>query len=537
MKGFSDLLKAYTTYSDLFGFGYKKEKLIQLIKDAPAKMCLCAISQLLAFPDQADATIVRKGFVEYLKLMMKGKPYDGLIDFEKKLEDRVLYTPQGLMASAKWLLAYGNFTQEEKAEPESVVFGVIYMCLIVSEYLGQIPKDDLPYDMIRNANFNAQADIGAEIVRTLYVFTELAAEKSLYENDFLDINKDFENFFGYSIVQYVSVVFALYAYFGNDKRMINTNCFVEIFDIFKNTALNDIAYKILPEMMVTPEEAKRNALQCIDSDWDYKMFWEKPFLTVDGKTAVPIAYRTLFANSFTALKIKIEKCYSGKMGDRFRRFFGQVFEKYVFKLLERSVNGKDALTLKGEFNYAGKKSPDALLLFGKRKLFAIEAKGKYMRKPSVFHSDSGSILSEIERLIVEPIYQLNDRLDELISSPKKQIDLTAVKSIYLFSVSVSGIPTNPHIQREINIALKEKITLSQIKGLYWLGIEEFEMLCAVVEHPPKGRSVFKILDRISNNGHSFHNYILISYKVKKPKLLADLHEEMFNKIKLASFPK
>ncbi|MDF2501118.1 MAG: hypothetical protein K0Q77_1832 [Anaerosporomusa subterranea] len=494
-------------------------------------MSLCIISQLLAFPDQIDTPQMRQGFIEYMNHMIKGKSYEGLLNIEAKLKDRALYSPQGLMATTKWLLAYGDFEKEETTPPEHAVFGVLYLCLIVSGFLGRVTKEDLPYDMVRNANFNSREDIGADFVRALYICTEVAKDRALYlEHDFVDFNTAFEKYYGYSIEQYTSVIFGLYAYFSNDSRSINANCFVKVIDIFSNTLINDIANKIIEEMMVTPEEARHVALDSLNDDWDFLLFWQKPFLTIDGEAAIPFAYRTLFSNFLIALKIKIEKCLTGKEKSRFHKFFGKVFEEYVSKVLERSVIDNQSLRMIDEFPYTGKKSPDAMLLFGKRKLFAFEAKGKYMRTPSVFKPETGPVLAEIERLIIEPLYQLHDRLIELIENPRPHLDFKKIGYIYLFSVSVSGISTNPPIQRAIAQRLTEKFSLPAIKGYYWLSIEEFEMLCSLIEHPPKGRSVFNVLDQITDSGHSFHNYMAFTYKVKRPRLLEEKHEEMFGKI-------
>lgn len=493
MAQFSDLTKTFVTYQDFWGIEYKEEDLVSFIKLIPAQMCLCVISQLTAFPDMGDTPALRKGFLQFLKDRAIERGNGRLIEhFEGQLKDRVLYSTQGLLASAKWILAYGDFEKEERSDPQFAIISVIYICMIVSDWIGIVPKEELPYDLVRNAQFNHREDWAAELIRTIYICTEIARDKSLYnDEDFVDFNTDFEIHYGFSIWQYASVIFGLYAYFANDNRTINANCFTTLKDLFTKTYLNEIANKITAEMMLHLDDAKSWALASLHEDWDFTLFWQKPFLTIDGQTAIPLFYRTIYSNFFISLKIKIERCYTGQAKKKFQTFWGKPFEQYLAQLLDASIHGKSAGSLIKEFEYTGKKSPDALVRFGKRRLLAFEAKAMYMRKDSIFYSKIEPIQEEINRLVIDPLCQLHERLAEL-TPPNEWVDLKLIKDAYLFVVSMSGIPTNPPLEREILVRLKPDLTLPIVRGYYYLSIEDLELLCFLIENPPKGRSIFNL---------------------------------------------
>lgn len=531
MVQFRDLAKTFLTYSDVFGVRYSEQELIALVQEAPAKMCLCVISQLTAFPDFGDAPELRQGFIEVLRERAKQQGYASFINhIESTLQDKVLYSTQGLLVTAKWILAYGNFEREEKQDPQAAIMVVIYICMIVSDNLGTVLKEELPYDFVRNTHFNSIGDWGAEIVRTLYICSEIATDISLYdENEFVDFNIDFENFYGFSIWQYASVIFGLYAVFSNDDRVINTYCFLDVQNLFSETRLDEVAKAVVSSMMVSIEEARSWALETLKEDWDFTRFWEKPLLTIDGKTAIPLFYKTLYGNFFISLKIKIERCYSGTARSKFHTFFGKPFEQYLTVLLKCSVRDSPAMKLIPEFKYDSKKSPDGLLMIGRRKLFAFESKAKYMHKNSIFFSGKESIHDEINRLIIDPLCQLHDRLEELIPQ-NDWIDLTSVKEVYLFAVSISSIATNPPLERDIASRLNAYFKLPSIKGYYYLSIEDFELLCSLIEKSPKNKSIFNVLDRAMESGLTFHNYIYTTYKISRPRLIEEKHQEIFKRI-------
>ena len=281
-------------------------------------------------------------------------------------------------------------------------------------------------------------------------------------------------------------------------------------------------------MTTTLDEARQNALKSVDEDWNFSSFMAKPLLTIDGITVIPIFHGVLYSKFFISLKIKIENCYRGSKRSKFQAFWGKPFEKYVELLIRKSCEQIGSAKVYGEFGYCGKKSPDVILGFeNSNNTFVVEAKAMYMKSKSIFFQKGEAVKREIYRLIVKPLRQAHDRVEELIApnSPRK----IGKRGIYLVTVNMSGLVTNFMIEPHLNKMLERKFRIP-IKAYLYLSIEEYEMLCSLIENPPKGKSIFGILDGIVKSGVSFRDYFASLHKYKRPRLMTEAHQEMFQRI-------
>lgn len=154
----------------------------------------------------------------------------------------------------------------------------------------------------------------------------------------------------------------------------------------------------------------------------------------------------------------------------------------------------------------------------------------YMKSKSIFFQKDEAVRREIYRLIVKPLRQAHDRVKELIApnSPKK----IGKKGIYLITVNMSGLVTNSLIDPHLNKLLERNFRIP-IKAYLYLSIEEYEMLCSLIENPPKVKSIFGILDVVVGSGVSFRDYFANLNKLRKytrPRLTVEVHEEIFKRI-------
>jgi hypothetical protein len=442
------------------------------------------------------------------------------------------YTPpQGLLAVTKWILAYGNFEKED-TDVNRAIIGVLYAGLIASSFLGRVSKEELPCEMVRNAQFNVREDYAGGLVRVLYICTDLAQKKEYYgDAEWVDFNADFQKHYGYTILEYVSMMCGLFTVFYNQDRKIVPDSFVNAEEVLGRTGFKEKAGLIIKDMTTTLEEARKNALKSLDEDWNFSSFLAKPLLTLDGVNVIPIFHGVLYSKFFISLKIKIENCYKGKKAEDFRAFWGKPFEKYVELLMQKSCEHIAPAQVHGEFEYCGKKSPDVMLCFeNSNNTLVVEAKAMYMRSKSVFFQKDEAVKREIYRLIVKPLRQSHDRIEELIApnSPRK----IGKRGIYLVTVNMSGLVTNSLIDPHLNKLLERKFRIP-IKAYLYLSIEEYEMLCSLIEKPPKGKSIFGILDGVVGSGVSFRDYFANLNKLRKytrPRLMVEVHEEMFKRI-------
>jgi len=533
-RQFSDLIKAYLTYRAFFStdIPYGREKLKTLVAKIPATMCLCVISQLLAVPERGDSPEIRRGFIRFINdlgVANRGVSH-GLT--EESLKDYILYTPQGLMMTAKWILAYGVFDRTENVNPDHAVSAVIYLNMIVSDYLGAVDEEDLPFEVARNAYFNKQDDFAAEFIRTLYIVSELAPQKELFDPvEYLDINQDFVNHYGYTIWQYAAVIFGLFSFFIKKDRSIDLSAFVKLQGLFKTTEIAEVADRITADLVMGLDRAKEWAVETLDKEWDFVEIHRKPFLVMDGDAVIPLSLRMLYTRFFLTLKFKIQECYPIEADrKKFLAFYGRLFEVYIEKLIENSMADNQSIKLYPEFEYAGTKSPDMIVKFGAKSLLVIEAKAHHMRKDSIFEMNSGAIWNDVEKMIIEPTRQVRKRLSELLP-PNPFIDLCKIQRVYVIVVNLSGIPLNPPLHTKI----KEKLSNpeeAKIVGELHLSVDGFERVCGIIEHPKVG-SIFNMLDRYLKESIEVEDLFFIEHASTRYRasLIKQYHEECFQRIK------
>jgi hypothetical protein len=499
MKGFFEYLGVYATYSELFGKAYDKEQLKKDINGLPLGGMLVILSQFNSIP--IDDPIIRSKFEQFLK-----NHFPTIKPLDTKL---VLYTKQGLLALWKWLLSYGD---EEKIEQEAFIDAginaLLYTNLVISDFLYvEDEKDKTKYDLFTNSLFNTNNDVVSSFVRASVMFDEIAKQEGNFEKkEYIDINASFNTKYGYSIKEYLGVIFSLITPYMKRNSVISPewNRTNEFFSELKNP---EIAYKIIDELSMSHSEAKEWSKTTLEQPWNFTKFRQKPILKFDDGKFCPINLTLLYEQVFSELYFKIRHAYSGESTQI--SFFGRIFEKYI-EVIAHSATSISRFDYEfiPEFKYGAKKSkksPDVLIRLGD-KLLAVEAKVYRVKMDSFIGTNHDTIDSDIHRMAIAPKIQLHTRLKELkdINHPVME----GINEIYLMSVTLGDLPSLPPFEREIDSKLREKFELP-IKGHYHLDVEEFEQMCELLARK-NASPIFKYLNNFSKMQTSFRNYMFQS---------------------------
>lgn len=426
---------------------------------------------------------------EFISLLRKHKFSESKIN---ELNKRVIFSPQGLLHLWKWLFAYGDESRLNfEVDVELGLKTLIYHCLITSDHL-YLKDIDLKYQMVSNASFNLQEDVGASIARTAYIYFILAQDKTLYEKkEFIDINSDFETKYGYTIKEYLAILFGFIAVFMK-RGDIGQNWVKNIDLIFSDTKLANKATTIISPLIINFHEAKNWSINTLDSTWDFSLFKQKPLFIIDNKNIMPISLKVLYEQVFIGLFHKIRQCYD-ENDKRFLSFFGRPFEKYIERVTANSISlSKLPFVIIPEFNYgkdSSKRSPDMMVRLGD-KLLAVEAKSHRMTIRSQIEMNPDGIERDINKMIIKPIKQVHDKVKELMENKHSQ--LVGVKEVYLMVVNLGDFPSLPPIEAQIAENLKKYFKIP-IKSYFHLSVEEYEMLCYLSEK----KQIFKVLDNKS----------------------------------------
>ena len=501
-------IKTYITYKQLFFEEYNKEKFKARLAKIDSVQLLNIIIELSLIEGKAKKQI-QDEFIEWVLSAREQHVYhDGVCEHIREVYgEGVLYSQQSLYMLSKWIFAYGNFNMSEAViESKKAVFEVIYYCLILADYFDAKAEDEvhLNYEFLRNAQFNKRCDIGAALVRTAFVFGNFARKKSIFgkKTEYLDLYNDFLQFNHYTVYSYIGLMFSLFTLFANEFNTINPQKIVNIFDSFKKLKIKNVMIKELDERSITIVEMKRWAQRTISIDWNFSMYWQRPFVQVATNYIIPVLPQVLFENFFLTMKIKMSKVYSGKEREQFNTFFGALFEKYAQLIIRLALRKKKInYCFYREKMFGDKRTPDAMIRY-KNKLLVVEVKAKSIRKESYFFGNDEKLQKDISRLIIEPISQMELCVNAMMSSKSPPYDLSGVEHIYYMTVNLGGMEMNYLLKKFVN----EKINNNRPNYLKWfvLDIEEFEVFCQLLE---RRNNVFTVLDKIFSLDYSFQNFM------------------------------
>lgn len=524
-------IQVYSTYSDLFGRLYDIEELKGWIVDLPMGGMLTVLSQM-NFIDRNDNRI-KNQFIRFLS-------DSSSVDFKKlskKLEDQVLYAPQGLLSVWKWILAYGDANKiTQEVEIDRGTFLVIYLNLIVSDYQYIDYTEDFEkiyYDLFTNMAFNSNHDIGSSLTRAALIYDYIAKNPEFFEkNEYMDINGEFEKKYGFSILEYLAIVEGIYASFQKGENTIDPN-FARGEDYFSKFKNYDNVKMVLNELSMTVEEAKNWAQMHINEPWNFSKFKQKPLIKLPNGFYLPISLKLLEEQAFAELFYKIRHCYK-KEDTQVISFIGRCFEKYIDDISENAINAsKLPYQYIGEFSYGHNKSPDSMIKLG-TKLLAVEAKNYRLSMNSIVSNDKESIEADIEKMINKPFKQLHNRIKELQDRKHKIMD--GIEEIYLVVVTLGTVPTIPNFEKKIQDDF-HGISELPIRCIIHMDIEEYEFFMSVIGKT-NSPSLFKVMDNKKRllDFWPMKNFLLYnSYSRKRLYYIKKHLQEYFDKMGVILF--
>lgn len=532
----------YATHRSIFGRNYDRSELRRLIPAQPWGAVINVAAQMMEH--LYDDRMLREQFFACCRRMGIDDKTVGFV--AEKVKDRTLVSPQGLLAVCKWLLAFGHpDTFHQNAEEERAVGLAVYLCLIVSDYLYQegdnpdVAPPAVLHEMLRNASFNSTEDFRLAVARTNYTYVSLAQDWSLYNPpEYVDFGSEFHEKYGYTIQDYLSVVFGLVISFMEMPRPVGVGWLRHLGTLFSRTALAEPAQQIVRDhLLVSLSDAQTWARQSLDAPWDFSLFQDKPLLAVDDDHFFPVAPRFLREQIYGGLYHKLRHCYP-KSDTNFIRFFGRPFEEYVKSQIRLAV-GLSPLPYQyiPEFPFVTRdgerRSPDVMVRLGHR-LLAIEAKARRMQLTGLVTDDSRTIGSDISHMVTRPLKQAHDKI-ELLLQPRPEIDLSGVSEIHLMVVTMGEFPTLGPIERRCSNELTSHFRVP-IASHHHLDIEELDYFANLVS---RRRPIFQVLHNKSNHAfhQSFKNFLHeYSLPVRPPESLKQEANRFIDMVTSILFP-
>lgn len=510
----------YATFSDFAGEKAEVDFIIEKIRSLNLGGILIILSQMTS-----SNKSLKKSTGDIFRKVNKAVGNSELL---KYIEDKELYSDQGLFYVWKWLLAYGD--QNKMSESEDIMIGVnqiIHLCILLSDYLeDSVDEESVIYSIFSNSTFNSNNDLGSDFARASLMFSEIASDPSLFEEkEYIDLSGQFLERYGYTLQDYFSAILGLIAGFKISNEINPT--WNKSLNLFENTHLSDIGQSIVRELSFSLTEGEEWAADCLNDPWDYSRFRSKPLLLLDNQNFYPISTKLLYDAIFSELYFKIRHVFPSD-STQVISFFGRVFEKYVEKItmeavmkkVQHGLNYQLIEEFKFKHKHKGeKKSPDVLIRLGDT-LFAVEAKVFRLKMDSMF-GVKRTVDEDTQRMVVKPIKQLNERLEQIAAINHPSID--GVKEIYLMSVTWGHFPSLSPFEEKIQSSMPD-FNLP-VKGHFHLDIEEYEMLMELISRK-NARPIFHYLDnktRLAPN-MPFKNFLFDSNL--RPRRMTYLTEKL-----------
>ncbi|MBN9653624.1 hypothetical protein J0K78_05030 [Halobacillus sp. GSS1] len=521
-----------STYSHIFGEKKRKEDIVRLIQEMPSLTSFVLLSQISTdnynenelkhklknlYLNKLHEIIEREKNPSMISIKSRNK----LIKNIEKLDETVTFPPQSILNLWKWFLVYGRKDKLKSAITDTNIAALVNLSLMTNDYLylGNKSKESLYAEVFSNYVFNHEENPLNTISRTFAIYTVIANDLSNSKN-YLDVNNDFVIKYGYSIKEHIAVIFGLIAIFMSPK-VLGEQWIQNIESTFSKSHLHETSKEIVSSLIVNIDEASKWASQNIDTPWNFQKFREKPLLLVNKNEYLPFSQKLLKEQLFSGLFHKVRHVYP--LEDRsFLDFYGKPFEKYTEILMDNAIKHTQLpYLIIPEFRYKKTKdSPDLMIRLG-NKLLAIEVKSYRLRLPSITDGDVHSINKDIKKMVISPLKQVHDRINELLEDNHKNLE--GVTDIYFMVVTQGHFPTIAFFEDKIHDQLESHFNIKP-KGHYHLDIEEFEMLCHLME---RRRPIFRVLEnknKSKNKFLSFKNFLMDNnYHIRKNKFL----DEMF----------
>jgi len=462
-------------YSKVFGKTIPEEELDNKIKNLDCTKTILIISRLMSlfYKSQIKDKDAQKLYCE-LCVMYRFRVKGTYNLLEKPI------CPQSLLILAKEVILKSEVNDpvsEITVEDFMKIFDIL---LMINDTLPKGENEDQLEELIYLMVYhNTRSSILARTARSYYIYSKIM--KRIPETkEFLD---KFEEQKGYPAEHRIAVLFNCLQIVFPDcrswKSFLGNMILARNYD--SKGFPKEVYEKIISDLSIKIEDLKTPISETKDRNWDFEPLYMRPLIEIPEGLVI-LSPELISYNLWEGLYWDFRFLYA-KSEKAFFREFGRAFEKYVQEITSR-IEHKNILFI-NEFTYhLGKKefrSSDAYILKDKT-LFIIEAKAKSPHSMTFKSIAKDKVDEEISDLIIKPVLQVGERLDEILSGKAEiETDLynkfSGITSVYVLVVSMEKVQMIGSIVSRAEIQIKENQINTLIKGFFNINIEEYEVLC------------------------------------------------------------
>lgn len=503
----SKITGIYLDYKLVFGRKPTEEEIINEIKTIEIDFALEILSKFSFWDNDEQRAKIIKVFPEVDKNI--SNEYSGVKTY--------LFDQSNLRYSIKMFLKYGRNKEDINDDKycRKQVEQKIFICVLkINTLLNKsILSEQSNEKMLQKVwLIDRKMDLTVALNRQHEIYEKIARNFNNDNKEYIDIHKIFEDYYGYTINQYKTLVMIIYLNLENRKN--NSSDKILFRFNLDRLKLNDIQknqYKIiLDELTAENTYLKKWAIESLDNFYDSEYIITKP-LYFDGDSYIVFSLSLLEKAIFEGLWFKLLECCKDN-NKNFMGFYGRLFEKYINNILKNSIKNtkiKDYKFIQEfKFGHDNLDSSDAYIMIGKS-LLIFEAKAGKITRETKTNADDKITNKDFEKLAIKPIIQANQTFKEIIR--QNPIIFKKVKKVYIFAISSQTFPRIESLFDKLNLEVNN--LHEKIKYFDFIGLNDLEAICSLIEN--KDITIFKFIDE--RNKYSkyipLENYFAIKYGV------------------------
>ncbi|MCP3807102.1 hypothetical protein NLX78_07635 [Paenibacillus sp. Lou8.1] len=522
----SSYIKTCLTYSEIFQKKASEMEIKSDIRCINLDEALSILSQFSVLDDvsRKELKSILKRFVGEQEFIENMEPFD----------------VNNLMYAMKWFIAYGTRNPQYSFQNDfNVSFNVFMTVLKISDYMVDKIDDyeDVEDAVLKSSLFVRNTQMDRALLHQHMMFEEIARSAERFKpQDYINIHEVFENKYGYTISEYISVIFSLSASsikgrkFEEIIQKVDWGIDPELF--FENISIKETALAIYNDLCIDPLNLKEWARATIDNPYDFEPLLITPIFKSQS-VSFPSSPGNMNSVIFDGLFFKIRNCFGAK-DESFFRFYGRIFEIYISDLLKDAVKEAKIKSYKfiDEFSYGkkqGELSSDAYILLGKS-LLVIECKSGRIRTQTKLEADKKTTLEDFQKYVMKPIQQANKTYSEILKQDPQKFN--GANKVFIFSVSNHSFPRLPKYHRRLEDKKWLEDLHPNVKYIDYLGINDIEVIAYTLKKLDK--TIFSFIKTKKNNTDyiPYPNYFHTKYgEIKRLESHDEKLKEVFQKIK------
>ncbi|MGV6938631.1 hypothetical protein ACWA2B_24885 [Paenibacillus sp. CMM36] len=544
-------LKSTISYKELFGQSLSMEEILGEFSQTNIGELLPTIAKLIAihYATNGNSNIVLNQIFDKAKHINYGPTVNFIVKVLEHSVDAetVLNSPQMLLNVAKFLLVYGDDNTLSAApvlgDPLPFVRVIFLACILTDYYEGEASRDFILMESVQNGVFNRWANGLSIIQRSVECYLKLSKQKEKFPTgEFLDISKLFMEATGLelnSFLKFLTALVATYDLNSTADELAWTNKLFSHIDHYMKSIEYDVeeTEKLFGLISGRIEDFRQSHQNSLNKRWDFSFFRNKPIIRTKD-VFYPLDRKLLIDKVWDGLFWMILDHIDDSIKNKFRVFFGRLFETYCTELIlsiEEKIRGK----VIPEFEYLpGQKSPDLFLSYGKD-LIVIDFKAKrFQMNDTLVRGNIEGYKKDLTGIFITPAEKIYKHLKKFSLLKECRIDIAKYNRIHCIIVSQGSLVGLSEIYREMDDLIREKGFYDELPVRTWnlLSIDEYEVLVGLLE---KGKNLPNLLLRKASSEKykflSFNDFLAYTQeKFSIPsyikKNIREWTEEMFGNI-------